>query len=81
MTVLFGTIEYFENEIKEILTITMNQAEHLSKMDVIKTIYEGLKSEISNDFVCEESFRKDCLHNLDSAYERMMNLKCPQLIK
>ena len=72
MTALFGSVEYFEKEIQ-------NDAaqNHLNKLthDDISMIYSRLKSELLNDFVCDERIRVECLENLTQASCRLFKLE------
>lgn len=62
MTVLFGTVEYFEREIMNYL----NDRQLKGISDVpLSDIISKLKSEILYDFICDESIRLECLNNLD----------------
>jgi hypothetical protein len=69
MTVLFGTVEYFEKEILDYLA--NHQISELDK-DHISIIYTRLKNEILYDFVCDEKIRVECLQNLMSACDKLM---------
>ena len=72
VTVLFGSVEYFEKEI-------LNAAEqsHLNMLthDHISMIYSRLKSELLNDFVCDERIRVECLKNLTQAFNGLFKLE------
>ncbi|WP_156291260.1 hypothetical protein [Oceanobacillus salinisoli] len=68
MTVLFGTVEYFREEILK--GIGMVDKETIES-DLLE-IYSTIKSDILNDFVCDEGFRTDCLQNLDIAYKQQI---------
>lgn len=64
MTVLFGTVEYFEREIYNYLN--ENQLKEISK-DSLNDITSKLKKEILYDFVCDERIRLECLENFKNA--------------
>ncbi|WHY78396.1 hypothetical protein QNH20_04400 [Neobacillus sp. WH10] len=72
MTVLFGSVEYFE---KEILNAAAQG--HINDLthDHISMIYSMLKNELLNDFVCEERIRVECLKNLTQASCRLFKLE------
>ncbi|MFD2044463.1 hypothetical protein ACFSTA_09110 [Ornithinibacillus salinisoli] len=78
MTVLFGTIEYFE---RELLVAAKNRPKKLSEIDQIKSFYSLLENEISYDYICDDSFRKDCLQNLTTAYEKIISQKTARQVK
>ncbi|GLB60235.1 hypothetical protein [Cytobacillus sp. NCCP-133] len=61
MTVLFGSVEYFEREIEEYLTD--HKMEDASE-EQLSIITSKLKTELLYDFVCDERIRKQCLNNL-----------------
>lgn len=68
VTVLFGSVEYFEREL-------LHEAEqnYVNKQadEQISITYSRLKSELLNDFVCEERIRVECLENLKHAFGRL----------
>jgi hypothetical protein len=64
VTILFGTAEYFE---REFLTYAARNNLNQMNNDQILMIYSRLKNELLNDFVCEESIRKECIQNLERA--------------
>ncbi|MEH7385807.1 hypothetical protein V7147_10405 [Bacillus sp. JJ1521] len=69
MTVLFGTVEYFEKEI-----VNQMSTQKLQNLSVIKSLefaYLSVKSEITNVFICSDIFRKDLLVNIEKAYEKV----------
>jgi len=72
VTVLFGSVEYFE---KEILNAAAQS--HINNLthDHISMIYSRLKNELLNDFVCEERIRVECLKNLTQASGRLFKLE------
>ncbi|MGE7766971.1 hypothetical protein [Peribacillus sp. NPDC096540] len=69
MTVLFGTVEYFEQEMLRHLEIC--QMGKWTKEDEISLIYSRLENEILFDFVCDEKVRIECLKNLAYADKRL----------
>ena len=68
MKTLFGTIEYFE---QEILNKPQDQTQHLSKDEILQSSYEQLEYEVLHNFICDEKVRLECLQNLVKAYERL----------
>ncbi|WP_394138174.1 hypothetical protein [Cytobacillus oceanisediminis] len=70
MTVLFGSVEYFEREIEEYLTD--NQLEEVTE-DQLSVITSKLETELLYDFVCDERIRKECLNNLIFASGKLKN--------
>ncbi|MFJ7727893.1 hypothetical protein ACIQXV_17240 [Neobacillus sp. NPDC097160] len=68
MTVLFGSVEYYEREL-----LHEAKQNHVNKQadDQISMTYSRLKSELLNDFVCEERIRVECLENLKQAFCRL----------
>ncbi|RFU66820.1 hypothetical protein [Bacillus sp. V59.32b] len=69
MTVLFGTVEFFE---REILNYAGNhQLEKLGDED-ITIIYSRMEDELKYDFICDEKLRVECLENLSLAYNRIL---------
>jgi hypothetical protein len=69
MTVLFGTVEYFEQEMLRHLEIS--RMGKWTKEDEISLIYSRLENEILYDFVCDEKVRIECLKNLAYADKRI----------
>lgn len=67
MTILFGTIEYFEREIQN---MPQDKTQHLSKDEYLKWIYSKLENEVLYNFVCDDKVRIECLENLYRAYEK-----------
>lgn len=64
MTVLFGTVEYFEREIVNYL----NDSRLKGIRDVsLSDITSKLEYEILYDFICDERIRIECLSNLKYA--------------
>ncbi|WP_312470305.1 hypothetical protein [Neobacillus sp.] len=72
MTVLFGSVEYFE---KEILRVAAQNPLNRLTHDHISMICSRLKSELLNDFVCEERIRVECLENLTQASYKLFKLE------
>ena len=72
MTVLFGSVEYFE---KEILSIAAQDQLNKLTHDHISMIDSKLRSELLNDFVCEERIRRECLENLTQASTRISQIE------
>lgn len=73
MEVSFGTVEYFEQEIRRhILT------EEQSK---IAQVAENLELDLKINFVCHEDLRKQCLENLYDASQRLLQKTVKQLEK
>jgi hypothetical protein len=70
LTVLFGTVEYFQNEILNFLK--KNRLAKVSKEQVVD-IYSTLKHELLNDFVCTEKVQIECLQNLMIANNRFLD--------
>ncbi len=69
VTVLFGTVEYFEKEIVNQMSI--EQSQNLSFSKSVEFAYSSVKREITNDFICGDIFRKDLLGNLEKAYAKV----------
>lgn len=71
-TVIFGTVEYFEREIAKFA-----EKNHVSKLSdgQMSLIYSRLKNELLYDFVCDERLRKECLENLNVAYNNQIHLR------
>lgn len=61
MTVLFGSIEFFEREIIN----SLNE-------DSISIITSKLEYELLHDFICHERIRLECLNNLKRANKRII---------
>jgi hypothetical protein len=78
MTVLFGTVEYFEREF-----LTYAAKNHLSQLanDQILMIYSRLKNELLYDFVCAERIRMECFENLEQACSKLKNSEMRALAK
>jgi hypothetical protein len=72
MTVLFGTIEYFEREILNYAALYNYRK--LAKHQVLM-IYSTLKDDLLNNFVCGEQFRMDCLDNLSHACDKLLDVE------
>lgn len=71
MTVLFGTAEYFERE----LLANIVRQEQGNFSESLTGVYASLKKELSNDFVCEEKIKMECLKNLKKAYLKLTREK------
>ncbi|WP_230128144.1 hypothetical protein [Bacillus sp. CECT 9360] len=69
MTVLFGTVEFFEREILNYAG--NNQLVKLGDED-ITIIYSRMEDELKYDFICDEKLRVECLENLSLAYNRIL---------
>lgn len=69
LTVLFGTIEFFEREILNYAG--NNQLAKLEDED-ITMIYSRMEDELKYDFICDEKLRVECLNNLSLAYNRIL---------
>jgi len=68
LTVLFGTVEYFEREIEFHLT-DVEKRERFR--DEIEQIQMKLEEELRNDFICDEKLRGECLENLSNACNKL----------
>jgi hypothetical protein len=64
LTVLFGTVEYFEKEIQNFLN--NKKIGDLSEESILE-IYSLLEDELQDKFVCTENIRKECMQNLSLA--------------
>jgi len=72
MTVLFGTVEYFEREIiNYLIDCRLKDISDVSLSDITSK----LEYEILYDFVCYESIRLECLNNLKYAIDRLTQNK------
>jgi hypothetical protein len=69
MTVLFGTVEYFE---REILNYLEDKESQYDDSDLLESIITQLEDEILHDFVCDEKIRRECLNNLEIARESVV---------
>ncbi|WP_409302917.1 hypothetical protein [Peribacillus sp. SCS-155] len=67
MTVLFGSVEYFE---REILSYLEKNGEEIKEASISEA-YSTLEHELMYDFVCDEFLRKACLQNLSYACEKI----------
>ena len=72
MTVLFGTVEYFEREI--INYVNDSRLKNISDVP-LSDITSKLENEILYDFVCDESIRLECLNNLKYAIDMLTQNK------
>ncbi|MFD1736440.1 hypothetical protein ACFSCX_07670 [Bacillus salitolerans] len=70
MTVLFGSIEYFQSEI--ISFINGNGVNEIEE-DKLSILLNRLQNEIFSDFICEENIRSECMRNLSIAFERLLH--------
>ena len=70
MTVLFGTVKFFEREI--INYLDENQLKDASEAPLYK-ITAKLENEIKYDFVCHERIRLECLNNLKYAVDMIQD--------
>jgi hypothetical protein len=70
--VLFGTVEYFEQEITNYLSNDYYKGE---QEESFSTIASKLEHEILYDFPCHERLRKECLENLIRACNKVNNEK------
>jgi hypothetical protein len=68
LTVLFGTVEYFEREIEFHLS-EVEKRERLK--EEINQIQMKLEEELLNDFICDEKLRVECLQNLSNACSKL----------
>ncbi|WP_168412924.1 hypothetical protein [Bacillus salacetis] len=73
MTVLFGSVEYFENELTAYLA--NEEVNHVTTNQKLEFIFSTIKEEIAYSFICSETFRKECLENLRKAYSRVSDSK------
>ncbi|WP_088104780.1 hypothetical protein [Halalkalibacter urbisdiaboli] len=69
MTVLFGTVEYFEKEI--VNHMSNEQLQDLSINKSLEIAYSSTKNDILNVFICSDIIRKDLFKNLEKAYEKV----------
>ncbi|EIJ80391.1 hypothetical protein PB1_08527 [Bacillus methanolicus PB1] len=67
MTVLFGSVEFFEREMLEYA-----KKEHFTKNSIM-TKYLSLKHELLYDFICDEKLRIQCLKNLSIAFQKLLD--------
>lgn len=61
MSVLFGTVEYFEREIIKYLKESHSQGIKNASIDDISI---KLENELLYDFICADNIRLECLSNL-----------------
>ncbi|AIE61478.1 hypothetical protein [Bacillus methanolicus] len=66
MTVLFGTVEFFEREM-----LDYAKKKQFAKNSIMEK-YSSLKHELLYDFVCDEKLRIECLQNLSIAYQKLL---------
>jgi hypothetical protein len=69
MTVLFGTKEFFENEL---LTSIDDQQISGNFSDTLKAAYEDLNKDVTLDFICDKKVKIECLKNLELAYQKVL---------
>jgi hypothetical protein len=69
LTVLFGSVEYFEKEI--VNHMSNEQLDNLSITVSLEIAYSSIKSDITNVFICSDIVRRDLLINLVRAYEKV----------
>jgi len=69
LTVLYGSIEYFEGEI--VSNMTNEQLHNLSFGKGLAMVYSAIEYDLANVFVCSETLRRDLLNNLVKAYEKV----------
>jgi len=69
LTVLYGSVEYFEEEI--VSNITNEQLHNLSFGKSLEVVYSAIEYDLANVFVCSETLRSDLLVNLVKAYEKV----------
>jgi hypothetical protein len=68
LTVLFGTVEYFEREIE----FHLSEVEKRERIqEEINEIQYKLEQELLNDFICDEKLRIECLQNLSNACSKL----------
>jgi hypothetical protein len=65
LSVLYGTIEYFEREMVDGVGVNRIMEDDLN------LVYSRLESDLLYDFVCDERIREECLQNLTVAYENL----------
>jgi hypothetical protein len=78
LTVLFGTVEYFE---KEIVNILKKRGFTSISMEQILDIISIIENEFRNEFVCAENVRIECLQNLMVANKSFMEKNSSFLTK
>ncbi|KAB2332544.1 hypothetical protein [Bacillus mesophilum] len=73
MEVLFGTVAYFEQEIRR----------HVLKEEKNKIVQiaENLELDLKFNFVCHEDLRKECLQNLSQASKKLLQATDQKLEK
>jgi hypothetical protein len=66
VTVLYGSVKYFERQISHYLAINQRQGNDLWQ------IYFKLENEILNDyFLCDENIQMQCIDNLITAVDTL----------
>ncbi|MGD7023330.1 hypothetical protein ACQCVK_12090 [Rossellomorea vietnamensis] len=74
MTVLFGSVEYFERELNDFLA--HQELSHLSIGQRLELTYTTVKEDLAHNFICSETFREECLNNLIKAYNKVCSSFC-----
>ncbi|MGF2617920.1 hypothetical protein FZC84_12825 [Rossellomorea vietnamensis] len=74
MTVLFGSVEYFERELNDYLV--NQELSHLSIGQKIELTYTTIKEDIAHNFICSDTLREECLDNLNKAYKKVSGSLC-----
>ncbi|WLV24622.1 hypothetical protein QR721_13425 [Aciduricibacillus chroicocephali] len=69
MTVLFGSVEYFQEEIAT--NMTKEQLRNLSFGRSLEVVYSAIEYDLLYDFVCSETMREELLVNFEKAYEKV----------
>lgn len=69
MTVLFGSVEYFQEEIAT--NMTKEQLRSLSFGRSLEVVYSAIEYDLLNDFVCSETMREELLGNFEKAYRKV----------
>ena len=68
LTVLFGTVEYFEREIEFHLSEVEKRERYREEINQIQL---KLEEELLNDFICDEKLRMECMQNLSNACSKL----------
>ena len=64
---LFGTIEYFE---EEMLSFAKRRSFTQMAREHVMEIHSKIEDELVNDFICDDKIKKECLENLNLASQR-----------
>jgi predicted deacylase len=64
LTVLFGTVEYFEKQIQNFLK---EKGVFKTSTEQLSDVFSILENELLNEFICAENVREECLENLKKA--------------